>query len=46
MLWASCKDYADSTSSESDIFKCTRSGMVFWYGGIFFFPGKLHVLLM
>lgn len=37
MLWASCKDYADSTSSESDIFKCTRSGMVFWYGGIFFF---------
>lgn len=46
MLWASCKDYADSTSSESDIFKCTRSGMVFWYGGIFFFSGKLHVLLM
>ena len=47
MLWASCKDYADSTSSESDIFKCTGSGMVFWYGGIFFFfPGKLHVLLM
>lgn len=49
MLWASCKDYADSTSSESDIFKCTGSGMVFWYGGIFFFfffSGKLHVLLM
>lgn len=36
MLWASCKDYADSTSNESGIFKCTRSGMVFWFGGIFF----------
>lgn len=47
MLWASCKDYADSTSSESDIFKCTGSGMVFWFGGIFFFfPGKSHVSLM
>lgn len=37
MLWASCKDYADSTSNESDIFKCTRSGMVFWFRGFFFF---------
>lgn len=36
MLWASCKDYANSTSNESDIFKCTRSGMVFWFGGFFF----------
>lgn len=35
MLWASCKDYADSTSNESGIFKCTRSGMVFWFGGFF-----------
>lgn len=46
MLWASYKDYADSTSNESDIFKCTRSGMVFRFGGFFFFPGKSHVLLM
>lgn len=46
MLWASCKDYADSTSNESDIFKCTGSEMVFWFGGIFFFPDKSHVLLM
>lgn len=45
MLWASCKDYADSTSSENDIFKCTGSGMVFWFWGDFFFPGKSHVLL-
>lgn len=36
MLWASCKDYADSTSNESDIFKCTGSGMVFWFGGFLF----------
>lgn len=36
MLWASCKDYADSTSNKSDIFKCTRSGMVFGLGGFFF----------
>jgi hypothetical protein len=46
MLWASCKDYADSTSNESDIFKYTESGMVFWFGGILFFLGKSHVLLM
>lgn len=46
MLWASCKDYADSTSNESDIFKCTGSGMVFSFAGFFFFPGKSHVLLM
>ena len=45
MLWASCKDYADSTSSESDIFKCTRSGMVFWYGGIFFFPWQITCIV-
>lgn len=45
MLWASCKDYADSTSNENDIFKCIGSGMVFWFGG-FFFSGKSHVLLM
>lgn len=36
MLWASCKDYADSTSNESDIFKCTGSGMVFSFAGFFF----------
>lgn len=45
MLWASCKDYADSTSSESDIFKCTRSGMVFWYGGIFFFSWQITCIV-
>lgn len=46
MLWASCKDYADSTSNESDIFKVYRiwNGVLVW--GIFFFPGKSHVLLM
>lgn len=38
MLWANCKDYAKSTSNKSDIFKCTRSGMVFWLGNFFFFP--------
>lgn len=47
MLWASCKDYADSTSNESDIFKCTRSGMVFRFRGFFFFFLANHnVLLM
>lgn len=45
MLWASCKDYADSTSNESDIFKCTGSGMVFWFGGIFFFPGQITCIV-
>lgn len=36
MLWASCKDYANSTSNESDIFKCTGSAMMSWFGGFFF----------
>lgn len=45
MLWASCKDYADSTSSESDIFKCTGSGMVFWFGGIFFFSWQITCII-
>lgn len=42
MLWASCKDYADSTSSESDIFKCTGSGMVFWFGGGGFLANHMY----
>lgn len=29
MLWASCKDYAGSTSNESDLSECTGSGMAF-----------------
>lgn len=45
MLWASCKDYANSTSNESDIFKCTRSGMVFWFGGFFFFSWKITCIV-
>lgn len=46
MLWASCKDYADSTSNESDIFKCTRSGMVFRFRGFFFFfSGKSQCIV-
>lgn len=36
MLWASCKDYADSTSNESDIFKCTRLEWCFRLGDFIF----------
>lgn len=45
MLWASCKDYADSTSNERDLPECTGSGMVFDLGE-FNFPGNPHVLFM
>lgn len=45
MLWASCKDYADSTSSENDIFKCTGSGMVFWFWGDFFFSWQITCIV-
>lgn len=44
MLWASSKDYAGSTSNESDLSEWTGSGMVFGFRESHF-PDKRHVLL-
>jgi hypothetical protein len=41
MLWASCKDYDNGTSHESDTFKCTKTGMVFWFGEILCFSWQI-----
>lgn len=42
MLWASCKDYAGSTSNESDLSECTASGMGFDWGNLIFLANYMY----
>ena len=42
MHWASCKDYAGSTSNESDLPECIASGMGFNWGNLIFLANNKY----